>query len=304
MNRVAALAAALMLAVLIALVWWDAGNPDVMLLQAFLVAQLPSALTVGLIAVRTSALSARAIPFGLALRANSLAIAGTLLLPARLSELGKPLHFRAVSGFPTARGLALVIEERVWDAAALALMIVLTLSLMREQVGAGLGDALWLVGGAALAGLAVLTMLPRLCGYIPALARLNERHGIFRRRNVLGVAGMMGLSILIWAMSAAILVAAYEFSGLPTLALDQLLVLFTVSTLGLAVSITPGSLGTYEGSIVGVLAFYDVSWDAGLAFAIGFRMCWMAVPVLLALLTLRIDGPLLMQARRDREESA
>lgn len=283
------------------LVWWDAMNPQVSMLTAFAAAQIPSALTVLLIAFRTSALSGWAVALPLALRANSLAISGTAILPARLSELGKPLHFRAICGFPAARGLALVIEERIWDFVGLGLVIVATLILGTGGAGsAALQSAAWIVGVCAVFGLLVLLVLPRVVRHLPVLGRLDAEHGIFRKRTLAGMLGTLGLSALIWAMSVLILAAAYRFSGLPALDPGQILLLFAISTLGLAISVTPGSLGTYEASIVGTLALYEVGWDAALAFAIGFRLCWMAVPILLALITLRIDGPALIQARRAR----
>lgn len=305
MSWLTVLVAAIALAGLGYLAWWDATNPQVSMLTAFVAAQIPSALTVLLIALRTSVLSGRAVALPLALRANSLAISGTAILPARLSELGKPLHFRAICGFPAPRGLALVIEERIWDVVGLGLVIVATLILGTEGAGsASLQGAVWTVGILATVGLAVLLALPRLARHLPVLGRLDAEHGIFRKRTLAGMLGVLGLSALIWAMSVLILAVAYRFSGLPDLDLGQILILFAISTLGLAISVTPGSLGTYEASIVGTLALYGVDWSAALAFAIGFRMCWMAVPVLLALITLRIDGVALMQVRRAGDADA
>ncbi len=286
------------------LIWWDLAHPEVTFWKAFLVAQIPSALALGAIAFRTSYLSGGLVPIGTALRGNSLALSGTLVLPAGLSEFGKRLHFRAICGYPVPKGLKLVIEERIWDAVSLGLVILVTLVLAGGRAeSATLNNALWITSAVGIAGLALLLGMPGLARRIPLLARLDERHAIFRPRPWSMLVGSLGLSVLIWALSVLLMAVTYHFSGLPALDLNQILILFTVATLGLAVSITPGSLGTFEGSVVGVLALYGVPWDAALAFAIGFRISWMCVPVAVGLAALRIDGAALARAARPGSEA-
>ena len=279
------------------LVWWDLAHPEVTFWRAFLAAQIPSALALVMIAVRTSFLSGWKVSFGAALRGNSLALCGTLLLPARLSEFGKPLHFRAVCDYPVPKGLTLVVEERVWDVVGLGLVILMVLLIAGGRTeSAALTSAIWTIGALGMAGLVLVLGTPRFAQFVPVLARLDEKYAIFQPRHWTVLAGSLSLTALIWALSVLLLAVSYRFSDMPELNLGQILILFTISTLGIAISLTPGSLGTFEGSVVGLLALYGIAWDAALAFAIGFRICWMFLPVLLALVSLRLDGAALARA--------
>lgn len=279
------------------LLWWDLAHPEVTFWKAFLVAQVPSALALVVIAIRTSFLSGWKVSFGTALRGNSLALCGTLVLPARLSEFGKPLHFRAICDYPVPKGLTLVVEERIWDVVGLGLVVLAALLFAGGKVeSAALTSALWTIGALGTVGLVLVLGVPELVRRVPVLARLDEKYAIFHPRHWTVLAGSLGLTALIWAFSFLLLAVTYRFSDMPELELGQILALFAVATLGIAISITPGSLGTFEGSVVGMLALYGVAWDAALAFAIGFRICWMFLPILLSLVSLRLDGPALARA--------
>lgn len=70
---------------------------------------------------------------------------------------------------------------------------------------------------------------------------------------------------------------------------------FLAATLGLIVTVTPGGLGTYEAAIIAILAQFDVEWEGALAFAIGTRFCWMAIPLGMGLWALIADGHILLQ---------
>jgi len=296
--------AGLALAGLAYLAWWDATHPEITFFRAFLVAQAPSLAALLAIALRGYSIAQGGIPYPAVLRANGLALSGSLVVPARLSELGKPFYFYAIAGYPRTRGMALVVEERVWDFVAVAGLCIVTLVLAGDRTGnAGLVAAAWTMGALAVAGMVVLFALPRLAHRVPLLARFEAQLGMLRRHSLREVALHLVQSGAIWGLSFSILVIAYAFSGLPRLDLLQLLFLFVASTLGLVVSVTPGGLGTYEGSIVAVLASYGVGWDAALAFAVGFRFCWMLLPLAAGLAALWIDGPVLAR-RRAREDDA
>lgn len=286
------------------LAWWDVTHPEITFFWAFLVAQGPSLAALLAIALRGYTIAQGSIPYPAMLRANGLALSGSLFVPARLSELGKPFYFFAIASYPTSRGMALVFEERIWDFVAVAGLCITTLLLAGDRAGqVGLVAAAWTMSGLALAGMVVLFTLPRLAHRLPLLARFEAPLRLLRRHTTRDVALHIVQSGAIWMFSFSILVVAYAFSGLPQLDLLQLLFLFVASTLGLVVSVTPGGLGTYEGSIVAILTSYGVDWDAALAFAVGFRFCWMLLPLAVGLAAFWIDGPILA-GRRVREKNS
>lgn len=296
--------AGLALAGLSYLAWWDVTHPEITFFGAFLIAQGPSLAALLAIALRGYSIAQGGIPYPAMLRANGLALSGSIFVPARLSELGKPFYFFAIAGYPRSQGMALVFEERIWDIVAVAALCITTLLLAGDRTDhVGLVAATWTLSGMAMAGFVALFTLPRLAHRLPLLARIEAPLRLLRRHTLRDVAMHLVQSGAIWGFSFSILVVAYTFSGLPHLDLLQLLFLFVASTLGLVVSVTPGGLGTYEGSIVAILTSYGVEWDAALAFAVGFRFCWMGLPLAAGLAALWIDGPILAR-RRAREDNA
>lgn len=280
------------------LVWWETTHREITFMMAFLAAQVPYALTLLFIAIRCRFLSGNLVPLAVAIRGNGLAIAGTLIFPARLSELLKPFYFNALSPLPVAKGMALVIEERIWDIVALALLAALTLVLSGDAAGnSTLERASIVLAGIGFFGVAGLILIPKLAKRIPILAGIEARYGIFSKRSRWQSAGAFLNSVVIWALSVSFMVTAYSMSGLPQLDLAKLLFLFIASTLGLVISVTPGSLGTFEGVIVAVLAGYGIGWDAALAFAVGYRFCMMAMPVVIAAIALAVDGEAIAKVR-------
>jgi uncharacterized protein (TIRG00374 family) len=140
-----------------------------------------------------------------------------------------------------------------------------------------------------------LLLLPKLAVQLPFLARIEAKYNFFTPRSKSRLFGTLLVSVLIWIMSFLAMLAAYNFSGLPALTIGQLFLIFILSTFSLIISITPGSIGIYEGSIVGVLVSYGVDWNAALAFAVGFRFCVFILPIIIALATLSSDGERLLK---------
>ncbi len=279
---------------LVYLVWWSARHPEISLLGAFFAAQLPSTAAVLFIAFRSRWLSNNSIPLPVAVKANGLALAGTLLIPARLSELGKPLYINAMTGFPIARGMVIVIEERIWDFAVLALLAALALLLAGNDIdNSALKLATLVLAGIATTGGLALVVAPKLVMRLPYLSRLQEKHDVFKDWRLTGLAGAFMITVAAWAFSTATFWVAYAFSGLPTLSAAQVIVLFVATTLGWVISITPGGVGTYEGATVAVLVAFGVDWTAALAFSVAFRFCWLTIPLAAAFVAIWFDGDVL-----------
>lgn len=299
MNILRVVIAIIAIAAMAWLIWWDRAHPQVSFLSVFFATQIPSAVALVLIAYRSRFLSGNLIPFPVSLRGNALAVVGTLFLPARLGDFGKPFYFNALCQFPVPKGLTLVVEERIWDVVALAILAVVTLLYVGDAAGsAALAAASRILVVISVVGVAVLVLMPKFAARLPILSKIEEKYGIFTGKSWRHTFGALLISMLIWGMSVMMLISAYLYSGLPDLRLDQLMFLFVVATLGLAISVTPGGIGTYEGAIVGVLVSYGVKWDAALAFSIGFRLCWLASPLVVAIAALVSDGKTLASWRK------
>lgn len=281
----------LTLSALAYLLWWDSQNASVHFLSAFLMTQ-PLLLGVfALIAWRSRLLSHGQISWPISVRANGLVYLGMWLVPARLSEFLKPFYFKKQTALPYADGLALTVKERVWDVVGFGSICVIGAFVAFDQVL--FDDMIIRVSGVFV--LAVLSfyglyVLPFIIRAIPFLKRFETfaralASDSWRDRLIQFV-----LSLTLWVGSLGLMVIFYGYSGLPTLSFMQLLVLFLVASLGLAVTVTPAGVGTYEAAIIAVLANYNVPFADALAFAIGFRFSWMAVPTLLGGYALIRDG--------------
>lgn len=270
---------------LVYLIWWNIQNPQISLLSGFLVSQIPSLFAVIFLAMRSTFLSNKNVPLPVALKGNGMAVLGTVILPARLSELGKPLYFNMMSDFPMPRGMAVIVEERIWDMVALAVLIAFTMWMLEDATqSAALAIGMRSIFVLSVLGLLVIIFLPIVPKVAPFTAPLIHKYKILENWSLQRSLTALTLSLLAWGASLTIMICAYTYSGLPTLTFAQLLFLFVASTLGLVVSFTPGSIGTYEGALAGVLVSYGVDWESALAFAIGFRFCWLAIPFIVAMI--------------------
>jgi len=278
------------------LIWWDMQNPTISFLRAFFAGQFPSAIAVGLIGWRCFIFTKGKVPFSTVLRANGVALAGSIFVPMRLGDLAKPLYFKRVSDFPQALGLAVIVKERVWDLIGLAgFCLVVPLFAKNTPFSDQLTTIVPLVLVLGIVAYIGMLALPRIMTMFSFLKRFEAYTDAMRMGTWWESLIQLVFALTIWWSSFLIFYVFYVVSGLPSLSVFQLIVVFLAATLGLVATITPGGLGTYEGAIVAILAQFGVEWEAALAFAIGTRFCWMAIPLGMGLWALVVDGRILLQ---------
>jgi len=286
--------------------WWDWHHPEIHFLWGFLAGQPASLLALMLLSLRIWQLSRRRLALPLVFKVNGVALIAAMALPAKLSDFAiKPLLFKRLASFPVQEATAIVVKERFWDAVGFAILCAAIpwflpdAPLVRALEKAALVLA---IGGAS--GVVALVIAPRLITRLPFAAGLVPFIAMLRHGSLYEHLLQLMLSLMIWASSIATLYFFYNNTGLPTLGVAQISLVFAVSVLGLIVTVMPGGLGTYEAAFVAALIPLGLRLDEALAVAIGFRFCWLALPLLILLWTMMRDGSQLLTRRRNEEHNA
>ncbi len=260
-RRFAALQVAVSAVALAAVVWWASRQdaPQIPHSSAAL-AWLVGALGVYALATLLRAERWRRIIAVAGLRAPArdvyaLTVVGYMgnnVLPARAGEMLRVvlLSRRAQAG--KRQLLGTVVSERVLDAAALGLILVVVAYGLLH--GAGLPSErplLVAVGGALVLALAVALL--QLLRSHPALARLRELvrplaqapRALLGRRGILPLAG----SIVIWSLEASVYFAVARAVGIAINPIDALYIV-AITNLFAMLPAAPGYVGTFDAAVL------------------------------------------------------
>lgn len=234
------------------------------------------------------------------IKAMALGAIGFLLLPGRMSEGLKPLYLASVSGLPLPRGASVLLVERFIDVICVALLILLTLSLTGSSPV--IDHALLLLGTLAVAGVIGLgiviwapKIMDRLIERLPwaSLRTMAQQLVAAMRETVapkrLIAAGMF--AILTWCCSYALFYTFLKLAASLPLTAAEILTVFTLSTIGLAVAVAPGGLGTFEAAMSLGLVHHGFALPESLMLAICIRLANIALPAgIVAWMVLRDDA--------------
>jgi uncharacterized membrane protein YbhN (UPF0104 family) len=194
------------------------------------------------------------------------------ILPLRVGELARAYALAHLTPVPISTALATSVLERVWDAVALGVVTIFTLSqfplphwVARTNAGLLAACVVILSGGAWLArgGEQGFAWLPA------RFAGLAERFvsGLRSLRSMSALLWVLLLSFAIWFMLVGyywVLLHACGFSLPFTAAL--LVTVFTV--FAAAVPAAPGFVGTYQYAVILALSFFSVPKAEALGFSI------------------------------------
>ena len=213
---------------------------------------------------------------------KAVALAGTMLylLPSRLSELVKPIYLAESCRLSFVRGLAVVGFERLSDILVVTVAVTIGAVLLADD---GLHGVLgiWLaLSAVCIVACAVLFTWPRLITAglkVLPWPRLNvaiERLVLEASRSLeprsFPRAVLMGL--LGWSASFLMWHAFLRAGGTIPLPLETSFLVFLAGTIGLAIGVAPGGLGTYEAGIVLALNLHGYQLPEALALAVGSRV--------------------------------
>lgn len=260
-RRFAALQVAVSAVALAAVVWWASRQdaPQIPHSSAAL-AWLVGALGVYALATLLRAERWRRIIAVAGLRAPTrdvyaLTVVGYMgnnVLPARAGEMLRVVLLSRRSQAGKRQLLGTVVSERVLDAAALGLILVVVAYGLLH--GAGLPSErplLVAVGGALLLALAVALL--QLLRSHPALARLRElvRPLVQAPRALLGRRGILPLtgSIVIWSLEASVYFAVARAVGIAINPIDALYIV-AITNLFAMLPAAPGYVGTFDAAVL------------------------------------------------------
>lgn len=212
-------------------------------------------------------------PWPVFLRALVLGAGLNNILPARIGEFAKMLYLKRFAGIRFSRGMEIVFWERFSDLNGLLVLAFFgalsSQSWLAIQVLASGVLAVW--GGIGV----YLRWSPfwdRLLGRLPGqdLWQLVQRIlGHLRARLSAGFLLRLGVcSAAVLGMNFGITALVLQWIGGLGLSSAQLVAVFIISQLGLAVPSSPGSIGVYEASVVLPLAGFGVDRGRALALAV------------------------------------
>lgn len=199
------------------------------------------------------------------------------ILPAKLGELAKVFYLRRKIGISMGHGLGIVFWERFFDLNAVLLIGMGTAFFMKKDLillpltlavgGIWLFLVLYGLWPKAVSGLVRLLPSERLRLLVhDTLANLRQGFSL-RFFLVLGA-----FTVLAWlAYSSFVLLFFWGVAKFP-LSFLQALSVFVLSTLGMSLPSSPGSLGVYEAAIVLSLGWFGVGKEQALAAALALHM--------------------------------
>ncbi len=249
-------------------------------------------------ALRTRALADRQVTWWAAFK--GVALTNTLLyvFPSRLAELVKPVYFSQVAGMPILRGTALVAVERLMDAvivaAGLGLGVLLIAAPELESAFLFWGTLTFVCVGVAI----VLLRWAHLCDWVIRLVPWQVVRDVLTRllhevRATITpdrLPAALIWSLLTWACSFATVHTLLNLAGSIPLSLTDSFLVFLAGTVGIAVAVAPGGLGTFEAGIVVTLNLLGYSVPEALALSLLIRAANLGVLPLLVAWTMATDG--------------
>lgn len=274
---------------------------------ALIVTTLLSLLGYGAMALRMNFLSGFTCGNWVGLKAFVLSMAVNNVVPAKLGELAKAFYLRKECGYSLSQSISMVFWERFFDLNAILAMGLLVafhfkLKMAFFPLAVGVGS-IW-------ACLFFVRKWPekaeRLIALVP-VARLREFiyevklqlvHGVTLRYLIfLGV-----YTALVWALYAIPTFLTIAWVAGLQLTMGQILAVFILSALGMAMPSSPGSVGVFEAAVIFGLGLFKVDKELALAIGLVIHMMQYIPTTVSGLMVLAKSGLSLKTIRRSEEE--
>jgi uncharacterized membrane protein YbhN (UPF0104 family) len=259
-----------------------------MMLAAFIVQPV---IVVGLIlqGIRHAGLVAQpGLSYLVAIKAVTLSQGLNLFLPARLSEVLKATYLRDTAKVPFSIGLSAVLLERTVDLIIVGLLGSLCLFFFASLVSKTLVTvftilaaiivcvALW--GGKGIQAIADALPWPPIGALVERIylhfSSTLKKQVFFRS---------LWLGVVIWGISYINIFVFLSVAGSLNIGVYGALLVFVCTTVGGAVPVLPGGLGTYEAAAVFALKSLGYSFEEALALAIAIHISQLILPSVLAI---------------------
>lgn len=234
------------------------------------------------------------VPLFTAFKAMVLAQGLNLILPARLSELIKGTYLRDYANVPLSVGISAVVLERTIDLMIVASLGVVGLMLFTNTVN-HLTVTIFSLASLIILLVALHAKTPVLWVArsipLPRISSFVERSYLHLHATVRTLAFFkaLGWGVAGWSISYInIFVFLYVASNASIDATTSLLMLI-FTTIGAAVPILPGGIGTYEAAGVVVLRTVGYEFNDALAMVISLHAAQLFLPLALAWVFLLTD---------------
>jgi glycosyltransferase 2 family protein len=195
------------------------------------------------------------------------------LLPVKLGEIAKAFYIKQYGAMPLSAGLGLIFWERFFDLNMVLLLGLFSATLFTLKIT--FAPLIVLVAGFWLF-LIVLLVRPSLTDVLLRIipfqsVRVFSTDLLAYLRTCFQPSfffGLVGYTVLVWfGYSLTTCVVVWWVAGFD-LTLGQVLVVFTLSSLGMGIPSAPGSIGVFEAAMVFSLSLFGVEKEAALAAAL------------------------------------
>ena len=213
------------------------------------------------------------VPYGLSLKAVLLCVGYNNILPAKAGDAMKVFFLTRKTGRPLLDISSIVLWERLLDVLSLLCVALLAYTLL------GTGQRLLLPLLLALGGGGLFLCLRHWSAWFHAAyarffpgrmatlcTRLHEQ--LIDNISLCRVLGGFLLSLCIWSCYFASFVISLRLVAELPLDGVQMLTVFAVTCLGMAIPSSPGGLGVFEGAMVLSLSWFGVEQSAALGIAL------------------------------------
>ncbi|WP_375752271.1 lysylphosphatidylglycerol synthase transmembrane domain-containing protein [Vibrio sp. HN007] len=259
---------------------------------------------------RMNAYSSGKIGMWNAFKGNSISLLFSIVLPARVSELIKPVYFKSKLKIPYSMGVSVVFLERFFDIVALFLISLAVLFFLPLPEG-GYQSLRWFLITSSIFVFAIFILF--LC--LPfELEKLDKKLPNFIYKSYILSAlshiknnfksGLSIYQVLLvtcaWSGSMFVYWVYFQFDNTMVLDTTQIIIVFIVATLGLSISVTPGGVGSFEAIVSSLLVSFGYELDDALISVLGLRVALFLPVFFVTLLVTIFEGPsffrLLMQS--------
>jgi uncharacterized protein (TIRG00374 family) len=229
----------------------------------------------------------RDIPFRRVFGVLTIGYLANQIFPAPSGEVTRAVVLSRREGMKTVHVLSTIVVERVFDALAIAPIIVFVLAVI--PLPAWL-ERLVLLAGLALLGMAVAgviihnqrhrlidagsALIRRLSGSVQsrlAAHRDSFREGLHILRDLRALATVYALSLGAWVLQLAVLEMVTRSLHQP-LNLRLLVLLILLSNVGTLLPFAPGNLGTFQALTMTTLAVFHIRPEVSFSIAVAYQM--------------------------------
>lgn len=236
-----------------------------------------SLLSYGASSFRLSRMTAPALPFRRCLEATVLCLGLNNILPAKAGEIAKAVYLARTTPIELSRSMMLVFWERFFDVNLLLCLVGATFWNIKVRFGVCLAATIVLFVWGGVFSIKFfpdffLTIFRRISWQRPRELLLAVRLEVLNTLRWSWQFRLFILTLTVWSAAAAYTyVGMVVAAGLP-LTLAQTLSVLGITSLGMLLPSTPGSLGVYEAAHVFALSLFGVAKEPALLIGVTMHM--------------------------------